>query len=446
MPSKILDTRTVNYVPFEAETAPNAHLGGACVARMILNSDKVNPEAPAVPDATTLANQQSMYSTLRGRNAANETEWYVDPEAMRLVLNDLDTGFRGYVEYSYATREELNAKLIYTLITYDVAPAVLTGGDMDDYWVAVVGYSTDVANALIGFNLHDPSWDAGLAPFSLVSAATWNGVYLRRPVRMTSPRWGGKYVSVCDPEPEVADVGAARRLVKRPGDRIIPPDDVDGLIREGLEEYEITGRPEIRAALDRGTPSEPRLVQLLDDLDAPYYLVTFHPDGARNEVLARVAVDARYGDLMCLTAGEEPSPTQLRSRAQILRTITNRPIHVPRPVASLRADLLSELVTNVAAIGVDEARSLRLRRVVDAALVAARRPTQTVVLRPETTEVGSMLVATTSTAATLLSPSYRVTSGGLVMYVRAYASGTQTARPSDGWDEPWWPDPQPLGG
>jgi hypothetical protein len=439
--TKILNVRGQNYVPFEIEAAPNEHLGGACVARMTLNTDKTNPTAPAVPDAATLANQQSMYTTLHSNNVTGEDAWYVDPEAMRSVLNDLDQGPRSYVEYSYTDRDSLNKKLRYTIDTYEIPPAVLTGDG--SYWVCVVGYSTDDANAVTGFYINDPGWDAGLPEKALILIDMWNDVYLRTPVRTSSPRWGGKFVSICDPEPESADVGTPARRIKRPGDRIIPADEVEGLIREGLEEQGLTEQPEIRAALERGKASTPHLVQVLDDIESPYYLVTYEPDGVSDQALAKVALDARYGDIMAVTAAEEPWTSRLRTRTDIHRAATDRVITIPRPISETRAQLLSSLAFDRGAAALEPGLFQAYREsMIEAALISARHPAERVILRPETTEVSEMMVATTAIPATILAPSYRVMSSNVTAYMRAYVSSAEATWYSE---ILWFLEPKPMG-
>ena len=71
MPQKILNVSGTNYTPYEAEAQQNVHLGGACVARMVFNSHKVNPTAN-VPDAESLANQQAIYTELSNRRNISE--------------------------------------------------------------------------------------------------------------------------------------------------------------------------------------------------------------------------------------------------------------------------------------------------------------------------------------------------------------------------------------
>src|SRR5688500_9855020 len=160
MPTKILNVNGVNYTPYESEPFSRPELGGACVARMILNSHKVNPTATSVQDAATVQNQQDMYGWLRARNTADTATWYVNPDGMRATLNDLDTGPRGYVEYSYTDKNQLNAKGIYTINTYDIAPAILQAAGKA--WIALTGYTTDDSSNLINVNVHDPSAEAGL--------------------------------------------------------------------------------------------------------------------------------------------------------------------------------------------------------------------------------------------------------------------------------------------
>jgi hypothetical protein len=219
------------------------------------------------------------------------------------------------------------------------------------------------------------------------------------------------------------------------------------LIREGLQDHELMEQPAVRAALERGTPDEPRLIDVVDEEDTHYYLVSFRPDGSRNEELARAVIDARYGDLVTIAASEEPRRSTLRTQAQIHRLITNRPIRVPRPVRGVRDRLMADLgeLSERPTTEDPAERASRRLDLIEGSLVGVRHPTRIVILRPETTEVSSVLIASAARPYTLLAPSYRVTSGRLSFYVRAFTSAV-SRRPLEWFDDPWWLDElTPLG-
>jgi hypothetical protein len=126
--------------------------GGAAVMRMVLGSQKVglNP----------LPTQATLYNDAITRNLGTESPgtWFIDPQGLRdSVMHFRPASFtNSFVNYSFAAGDlaSANAKIVYTIDHYEVAPAVLIGSGTQ--WVAVVGYRTDGSGALQSVFLNDP--------------------------------------------------------------------------------------------------------------------------------------------------------------------------------------------------------------------------------------------------------------------------------------------------
>src|SRR5215217_1786863 len=273
MPSKVLNTPGVNNTPYEIEGFGHPEYGGAACLRMILDSDKVN--AAGIPA------QAAMFTEASGRNDAAEAPfgfWDIDPDGMEKTLDIRDPRGPMYVTYTFASAQRLqaNEKIIYTVDHYEVAPAVLIAEGAQ--WLCVTGYETDAGGALLRFMVHDPSFNGSGMAFAVVEEASWNSSYFN-PVD-GGVRWDNLFVAVCDPDPEVFALKPHRRPIKRPGDRILRPDEAIELALEGLRETEMERFEQFRFALSEGRPGRATLVRALDQKETFYYVVPLERRGS----------------------------------------------------------------------------------------------------------------------------------------------------------------------
>src|SRR5438034_1121108 len=135
MAEKILSTPGVNETRYFIEPADMADYGGACAMWMILNSDKVTAPGYGSPPSTT--DLESLYSYAVARNAMDPGDWKINPDGLRITLNDKDTApgraAFNFDEHSYESttsmmpQKDANDKIIYTIQQWEVAPAVMIG-------------------------------------------------------------------------------------------------------------------------------------------------------------------------------------------------------------------------------------------------------------------------------------------------------------------------------
>jgi hypothetical protein len=391
-------------VPYELETDPR--YGGAAAVRMTLNASKIN--------ANLTDDQKSIYAFAHARNDASEPStaaWDIDPKGLKDTLNAKDPRGPGwFIEASFTDRPSADGKLKFTIDSYQVPPSVVTAAGRE--WVTVIGYRTDSTGKLEAFQAHDPS-ELGLGPGRWYFFGTkWDQLFT--PVE-PGTRWKGKYVTICDPQPEGDAQDFAPRRIKRDGDRVLGPDEAIELAREGVLEAEFQESPEFVRAIEDGKPGEPLLVQAIGNEDDYYYLVPFLRD---SEVALGVAiVDARFGDLGSVTASAEGAPFRVRTRDEVLRLVTeDRDLvmgHLEERQQSL-AEAIAEL-TEGGRADPRELRALLMRH-----LAWVREPLHRQHFRPETTQVSSVLVWTPLLpAASFANPYYVVTSGKQQVFVKA---------------------------
>src|SRR5206468_2850647 len=138
-----------------------------------------------------------------------------------------------------------------------------------------------------------------------VPLSTWDGAFT--PVG-GGVAWRNQIVEVGDPQPIGERVGRVPRRIMRPGDRILDPGEAVALAMEGAR-TEFAELPYLSRALGGAQPGEPRLVTRLDQRGTYNYLVPLELGGGadpEHPVLGAIAVDARFGDVTAVSAGEQP--------------------------------------------------------------------------------------------------------------------------------------------
>jgi hypothetical protein len=279
--------------------------GGAAVAKMMLCSQKVG-----LDPMTTF--QTDLYTYANSHNLATEPAnlWDVDPMGLRTVLRDKKPPAFGNTFNIYtftndqAGLDAANAKIIYTIDNYEVAPAALVAGGTQ--WVAVVGYKTDGAGHLTDIFLNDPrppvSEGTGDPPDFQVAASTWDDNNYFNAVD-GGVEWNNKRVLVVDPEEPKGELPTAVEKPLFDGRDLINPDEAIKAAFHLLRERGAAERPLFARALEAGQPAAPHLVQVSDREDTFYYLVRIQ---VRGEDLAVIALDARFGTFLEAIAYHKP--------------------------------------------------------------------------------------------------------------------------------------------
>jgi hypothetical protein len=425
-------------VPSESEPYNGPHLGGACVLRMILNSDLVNADAPSVPAEATEANQTAMYNTARAWNLASEPTgvWDLDPRAIKTALMNLDTGPRSYIEAAYTTKAEMNYRLMHTVWNYRIAPAVLTYAGKQ--WVAVTGFDSDGTpptaappgvsygtsfGTLQAIYVNDPAFYGPGTAFHMETADSWDSTYLADPVDKGT-LWLGKYVAVCDPPEKPVSAPSERRRIKRSGNVLLKPAEAVEMAMAGVRERELQRDERVKFALERGRPGEPRLVYRADERDSYYYIVPLQTgDGPSRGSVGAVIVDARFGDLRSMVAAREPFPLFQLTPDDVRKKLTSQRIDIHDTIEASRSRILATVDEWVErAVRTLPASQLRARLVtaVEHELALARQPIERTFLRAETMEISSLLVWDCSALGmNAFYPFYVVHSAAMKIYVRA---------------------------
>lgn len=395
-------TLTTNPVTaeFNGPTDPES-FSGARVARMILRSlGLADPLAP-----------QQMLDHAKAYNDAGENWpfWYIDPVAMQHTLADFDPrppgGFPGHWRVYTNTDQTLaNNQMRYTMDNYQVAPAALVYGGQ--HWLAVVGYSFDDTGATTGFIIDDPAYNGGGANVA-VNLTMWNSAFT--PVS-GGTKWLNAYVEVGDPDPATEVPAQARPQFLRVGGAIIPPEEAVKLAIEGaLRQFD--GLPNLREALEHGQADSPRLVSRLDQRGSYYYLVPVErehgsetPD-REQQVLAVIMLDARFGNVLAVSASAEPYTPWPISRRRAIELLTERPVPVYEPV-EVAADRLVDAISAVRdpAAGLVASGCTALRRTVGSALGSFATPSDYLVLRSGEFEISPVLAWHPSSGATPFHP------------------------------------------
>lgn len=388
---------------------------GARVARMILKSLGNN----AVPNPAPLLDyiqSQKKYND----PGENWPFWHVDPGAMQHVLVDFDPrglAFPGaWRIYTNSGQPAADNQIRYTLSTYKVAAAVLVAAGR--HWVCVTGFSFDDATkALTGFYYHDPAYDGGGAN-AFASVDLWDSAFTQ--VR-GGVKWLGKIVEVGDPDPAGEILPVAQRPIVRPGDRLINAEEAAKLAVEGA-----LGRfgemPHLRRALDSGRIGRPRLVAREDSRGSYYYLVPVLA-GREERVLAVIMVDGLYGDVLGISATEEPYPLWLVDENEARERVSREPIPVYESLDTAADRLVQRMYGRDA--GEAEQR-LTLRQSVTGALVAYAQPRQYATLRPIEVEISPVLVWDPCSGTSPFRPDYVARTTWHKVYVNTYTGALRT--------------------
>jgi hypothetical protein len=382
--------------------------GGAAVMRMMLGSQKVG--------LTPLPTQQELYDEAITHNLATEPAgtWYIDPQGLaETLIHFKPAAFTNtFINYSFPNtaggRGEANQKIVFTIETYEVAPAVVVadGGQ----WIAVVGYLTNAAGQLQSFFVNDPRPPivdgTGDPPDFEVPAATWNANYMQ-PVA-GGAQWNNQFTMVCDPKPPRGELAAVRERPLADGRRLIDPDRAVQLTRQVLEERGTLRRELFARAVGQGTVARPQLVQNLDREDQYYYLVRFQRDGRDAAV---VALDARFG--IFLEAIAYHQPVQFFRPANELPRLLARGVPREERLEDVRDRLLDRWSGQ-------PGDPRRFRRDLEAELARLREPLGRYQPRPEEVSVHPVMVWQPSPGSmSMLYPYYLVNTPKRRLYVRA---------------------------
>jgi hypothetical protein len=223
-------------------------------------------------------------------------------------------------------------------------------------------------------------------------------------------------VSICDPAPPGKELRSEPRRFKRPGDKLITPDEAATFAREAIDEYQLLELPLGGEAFARAKAGRPVLVSALEYEDTFYYIVPFQLD--RRSVSGHVLVDARFGDMWSAIGHPGGEPLIRLTPEDVRRQIVERKTPILHREA-LRERLIGEMYRLLADARRqrDESDLLeRARLTIDAALADKTQ----LRVREEVLEVSQTLVwAATPVSPTPINAFYQVTAGRERFYVSA---------------------------
>jgi hypothetical protein len=400
-------------VTFETSvTDPDAY-AGARVARMILG----------FLGAAALPTVELMYSHAAAYNDPGEGGfWAVDPGALERTLVDFDPrGGDHWVIYQNTAVGSADNQIQYTLDTYKVPAACLlySGG----HWVCVNGYTFDDATlARTAFIINDPAYVGGGADLQVAPAA-WDAAYL--PVN-GGTMWTGKIVEVGDPDPAKVEVPWAPRKIVRPGNVIIPPDEAARLAIDGALAFAPENR-RLRKAVSAGRVGKPQLVARLDRKSSYYYLVPVTvPVEQEQRPLATIMIDGRFGDVLSVSAADEPYQLWKVSEEQVREIVTRHPIPLFESATAATQRLMDSLSERLPGSGAGSGRTTvpagyaELRTMVRSALTGFATPRDRIVLQPDEIEISDTWVWHPGQGASPFHPYYQVHSPWQDVYVNTH--------------------------
>jgi hypothetical protein len=409
-------------VTFETSLTDPDTYAGARVARMILG----------FLGAVGLPTVDQMYAHAAAYNDPGESGfWAIDPEALRHTLVDYDPrGGVHWVIYQNTSSAPADNQIQSTLDVYKVPAACLlySGG----HWVCVNGYTfDDVTKARTAFIINDPAYTGGGHDLQVAPAA-WDAAYL--PVN-GGVKWTTKIVEVGDPNPADKEVPWAPRKIVRPGDAIIPAEEAAKLAVEGALSF--AGENEkLRRALASGQVGKPQLVARLDRQGSYYYLVPVSVAvDKEQQPLAVIMVDGRFGDVLSVSAAEQPFPLWTVSHEQARAIVTSKPIPVFESVNSATIRLMDALTRGAPALaeaGLAAGPSAglvgyaQMRQLVRSALTSFARPQDQIVLQPSEIEIAGPLVWHPGNGASPFHPYYKVRSPWQDVFVNTHTGDLTT--------------------
>lgn len=312
--------------------------------KMILESDKVGLKpAPS---------QAGLFNDAKSRNLSSEPAgtWDIDPQGLRDSLMHFkpSTFKQVFINYNFAAANvaAANAKIVYTIDQYEVAPAVVVATGTQ--WLAVVGYRTDGGGNLQAVFVNDPrppiTDGTGDPPDFEVSAEIWtSSTYSYMQPVSGGKFWNNQLAMVCDPDPPKGELASAREKPRADGRQIISPEQAIEFTREILEERGTLERELFARAIKSGTPAEPQLVKILDREDQFYYLVRYQIEG---QDAAVVALDARFGVFLEAIAYHRPLRFFRPTPAEIPSLLT-KPLTLEEGVEDVRDRIIDWLAQNV---------------------------------------------------------------------------------------------------
>ena len=397
-------------VTYESSVADLDSYSGARVARMILGF-LGNTMVPAA---------DLLYSHAAAYNDPGESGfWAIDPEALRRTLVDYDPrGGMHWVTYQNTAVANADNQIQFTLDVYKVPAACLLYSGQ--HWVCVNGYTFDDGTlARTAFIINDPAYSGGGADLQVAPAA-WDAAYL--PVN-GGVKWTGKIVEVGDPDPADREVPWAPRKIVRPGDAIIPPEEAVKLAVEGGPAFAL-GNEKLRRALGAGRVGTPQLVARLDRRGSYYYLVPVYVEvEKREQALAVIMIDGRFGDVLSVSAADEPYPLWTVSPEEARDIVTKNPIPVYESANTATSRLVDALTAGGLATseaGAGPVGYAQMRQLVRSALTTFATPTDHVLLRPSEIEVAGPLAWHPGRGASPFHPYYRVRSPWQDVFVNTH--------------------------
>jgi hypothetical protein len=320
---------------------------GAACAHMILN----HIGASNLQDQDTLYADNHAHSTI-------EPSWYTAPDGLLWTLiHYRPMAFtNNFKLFELDSEDAISRKIIWTIHNYRVPAAALVFAGQ--HWIVVRGYEADNApqspndtsyliTSLIVNNPWTPMLDSQTTvtppppPHNTIDAcgsggvygtndehiaySTWQSTYMQGVI--FGSHWLGKYVVICDPEPEATVRGVSQPHPAQEGQRLLSSRRVASFAEKGLRQYRLYDKPSWSNALSKTTPGKPLLVQRLDRPDSFYYNIPMQASQQRAPVMVSVnAHSGAYRQSMLLSDGGKSQTFQPLDKKTLLNKVADRRI------------------------------------------------------------------------------------------------------------------------
>ena len=354
------DWEKIISIPYYSTPSTEPDWTGPAAAKMILESPIIMAEPSYV-----MKTQGELWTYINSHSIASWDTYYpgvhTDPVAMRECLKEYDT--RQPFTYGIFATPTYDAivsqKIVETIATYDVPPAVPIDGGLN--WVAVQGVHTSDPPLLPGtysidwFLINDPR-DPVIGNNRFISYENWeNGstsVFLH--IQTPSPfpdNW--LKMAVCDPEtPGPLKIKGIKAPPRR--EIVLTPGEARDAAVKGLKKYNLLDRPGFENALQRIKSGKPILVRRMSGrVRADYYIV---PMVKRHFIFWKrltgaILIDAYSGAILETSIAKKPicypylSRSLARSRNLLIKKIRkteglrNRELNVGMPTLTWKPGL-----------------------------------------------------------------------------------------------------------
>jgi hypothetical protein len=212
---------------------------GAASARMTRNG---YPD----PIDRILYSQLNLWNTIQLYNSTlpSDANWATDPHGLTGCLQSLSNPANvDWVEFAETTANTLLFEILYWMDQRNYPTPVLI--NRGGHWVVIVGYVTDIQPisasqpVLQTITISDPE-PHNVGTTSTFSAAQWNAGPWNGSI-MYSGTWLNKYVAVIEPPAQAGNIEV--QVVRRTGERLLPPEEAARFANRWIGEFQLGRQP-----------------------------------------------------------------------------------------------------------------------------------------------------------------------------------------------------------